>query len=1146
MASAEPTFCRDEIIRGNLLAFQAYIELCIKPTDLLKLPFYSKEQRKQIFNNHEPKVQQVRRGLDILHNEIRDPGKYAAFQDLMAGENGYPKIAAILNGEIVPSDEHYRKLLDLFSRELIKRMSAIDLLPHLLEKETITDEDAQTVRAQCVNNGITFACWELLFALPLRKEDWFKDLMVSLIDVGTPDIAELLEPDMFAKIMAQRPPPPKEVVDIVSFVSEHNVDNDCTGAEHDIEISETTDLKARGSDNESTDVTLSEGRPANDSDSFDAAMEALLLGDNLKDPDSDVPLTAMSQVGREDSHETQMSSPKEPKVLPKAQVPQRQLANNIPVTNEAVDGGANGLDTFSAEIDEVLLRDTSASGPMLNTGATRCYKREFLIKCNGTAATRVCPPGVRLLPEIYVPITNVVSDEENDLIADSSDDDDEAKEINIETDVDAIDKGKEDKDVELFDYQKELAKEGCEGENVVIMAPTNSGKTYVGSRIMQVHLRRQKAQALLAKVIFLVENEALAFQQGKLFAEKLPAYRTKVFTGSVQREKQQYLWDFLASRDILVVTAQVLVNALKTGHIQSLTQFSLIVFDECHHSNKQHMYNEILWKYIEMKLQPGTDVAALPQVVGLTASLGVGGSTDWEAGLKHMKNILANMDAKFLCTVRNPVNKEELKKRTNCPIEEPVPVQHRAHDRFAEAIMDVVKQIDDLILESCDILDHATMDICRIPLGIFGTERYLQWNAEFVKNTIPGLRVDLIRRILNPCRRHLEAYNKALMIHKDARIMDAIRILEDFMKEFREVPEHVETDARLINFYDGMMLSDSFDDEPENPKLVKMGQILQDVLVADNNARGIIFVKTRELAKALVSWINETDYLKILQASEFVGQNAATSKGGMTKCKQKDALEYFKGGRHRVIIATSVAEEGLDIQKCNLVIRYEHVTNEIVRLQSRGRARADFSRYLVISEEGSWILDKEEKNRRCEELMNKIVPHLQAFIDDHANLWENELLQLQTEMKEERDREKERRRLNMVNEVEFQCLNCSAFICMSDDIKCIKGAHHIITDPEADERLRLERDTPYFVEPEGAEYGGQVYCAKVSCQVKLGSICTYKYMDFPLISLKAFRVVKPDGTGKSYKVWKKVPCEIADFTFDDLRDVIDIRLNNLV
>ena len=61
---------------------------------------------------------------------------------------------------------------------------------------------------------------------------------------------------------------------------------------------------------------------------------------------------------------------------------------------------------------------------------------------------------------------------------------------------------------------------------------------------------------------------------------------------------------------------------------------------------------------------------------------------------------------------------------------------------------------------------------------------------------------------------------------------------------------------------------------------------------------------------------------------------------GQTQVKQEDVLKSFKDGKHKVIIATSVAEEGLDVRQCNWIIKYEHVTNSIARVQSRGKAFA--------------------------------------------------------------------------------------------------------------------------------------------------------------------------------------------------------------
>lgn len=47
-------------------------------------------------------------------------------------------------------------------------------------------------------------------------------------------------------------------------------------------------------------------------------------------------------------------------------------------------------------------------------------------------------------------------------------------------------------------------------------------------------------------------------------------------------------------------------------------------------------------------------------------------------------------------------------------------------------------------------------------------------------------------------------------------------------------------------------------------------------------------------------------------------------------------LSKFRSGAVNLLIATSVAQEGLDIPACNFVICYGLVTNEIAMIQVRG------------------------------------------------------------------------------------------------------------------------------------------------------------------------------------------------------------------
>ncbi|KAI8617471.1 hypothetical protein BC830DRAFT_99023 [Chytriomyces sp. MP71] len=83
------------------------------------------------------------------------------------------------------------------------------------------------------------------------------------------------------------------------------------------------------------------------------------------------------------------------------------------------------------------------------------------------------------------------------------------------------------------------------------------------------------------------------------------------------------------------------------------------------------------------------------------------------------------------------------------------------------------------------------------------------------------------------------------------------------------------------------------------------------------------------------------------------------SNFSMDISQQKKIVANFRQGKLNLLIATRVAEEGIDIQPCNLVVRFDVVQTVISNIQSRGRARHKNSRYIVMVHEND--LDTPQK-----------------------------------------------------------------------------------------------------------------------------------------------------------------------------------------
>ncbi|OBS17511.1 hypothetical protein FPOA_12004 [Fusarium poae] len=167
---------------------------------------------------------------------------------------------------------------------------------------------------------------------------------------------------------------------------------------------------------------------------------------------------------------------------------------------------------------------------------------------------------------------------------------------------------------------------------------------------------------------------------------------------------------------------------------------------------------------------------------------------------------------------------------------------------------------------------------------------------------------------------------------------------------------------------------------PHQPKLPaghnladKTNKLIQELLTADEDVVGIIFVRSRATANVLCALLKEHPEIRNrYRVGSIVG--SATSKIQKQNIYEypysssTEILQDFRSGAINLLVSTSVLEEGIDVAACNLVVCFDEIATLKSYIQRRGRARKRKSRMIVLARSTSdmreWdSLESEMKSR---------------------------------------------------------------------------------------------------------------------------------------------------------------------------------------
>ncbi len=480
--------------------------------------------------------------------------------------------------------------------------------------------------------------------------------------------------------------------------------------------------------------------------------------------------------------------------------------------------------------------------------------------------------------------------------------------------------------LQFREYQKNISNHAL-SKNTLIILPTALGKTIISLLVSVNTLYNYRSK----RILILAPTRPLVNQHWKSFLSYLKFLdeQTALVTGKIPPYARSIIWNRNEIR-LVFSTPEVVRNDIREKRLE-LNNFYLVIFDEAHRAVKDYAYTFIADQYMKH--------CSFPLILGLTASPGSDKNKiqeicnnlytehleykteedpdviryinpiniDWEwfdlpSEYQYVKSILKSMlDEKLDWLISRKIIKKNSKwifKRDLISAGDElrrslitIPEERRRSLYFA-----LMQQSNALSLMYCIELMESQ--------GFYSIESFLNRIQE-------------------------EGGKSHKMLIDDNRIIEIRRLVEQLDKEHPKI-------QHLIK-----ILCERFNSQISSKNAHNLGE-----RESENGSRVLVFTQYRDTAQHIVELLIKNK----IRASKFVGQSKRQGDPGMKQEEQNTILEKFREGEFNVLVATSIAEEGLDIPEVDLVVFYEPIPSEIRHIQRRGRTgRKNLGSVLILA-----------------------------------------------------------------------------------------------------------------------------------------------------------------------------------------------------